>query len=185
MNLRRACAGWLALFGLTGCRPDPALPPPVDGFELERYLGRWHEIARLPNRFERGLEAITAVYSLREDGSVAVLNRGWSLKKDRWKEARGRARFLGDPAVAALEVSFFGPFFAGYRVVALDGDYRWALVGSDRMDLLWLLAREPVLPGALEDSLVALAAGLGYDTDALVRVDPSRLPAEPTEEARP
>lgn len=184
MSRRLGIAGLLALFGLAGCRHWEG-PPPVDGFSLESYLGRWHEIARLPNRFERGLEAITADYARAADGSVTVTNRGWSTKKGRWKQAKGKARFVGDTTVADLEVSFFGPFYGGYRVVALDADHRWALVGSDTPRYFWLLARDPVLEPALQDSLLAQAARLGVDRSALVFVDQARNLAHPSKENAP
>ena len=93
---------------------------PVTGFEVERYMGRWYEVARLDHSFERGMEQVTATYELRPDGTVAVLNRGYRADKGEWGEASGKARFLGEPDVAALKVSFFGPFYGGYNVVDLD-----------------------------------------------------------------
>ena len=98
----------------------PAGIEPVTGFEVERYMGRWYEVARLDHSFERGMEQVTATYSLRPDGTVEVLNRGYRADKGKWSEASGTASFLGATDVAALKVSFFGPFYGGYNVVDLD-----------------------------------------------------------------
>jgi apolipoprotein D and lipocalin family protein len=95
---------------LAACTRLPEGITPVQGFELKRYLGEWHEIARLDHRFERGLTLVTATYSLRSDGSVRVLNRGWNAATAQWKEAEGRAVFIGSSSEGRLKVSFFGPF---------------------------------------------------------------------------
>lgn len=153
---------------LTGCTGIPEGVRPVTGFRLDRYLGTWHEIARLDHSFERGLTDVSATYSLRPGGGVAVLNRGYDAAKDQWKEALGRAYFLDGPGVGSLKVSFFGPFYGGYHVFALDPDYRWALVAGYDHDYLWILAREPQLPPSTLEDLLAKARKAGFATDALI-----------------
>jgi apolipoprotein D and lipocalin family protein len=143
---------------------------PVTGFEVERYMGRWYEVARLDHRFERGMEQVTATYSLRPDGTVAVLNRGYQTDKGKWSEASGTAKFLGATDVAALKVSFFGPFYGGYNVVDLDPGYQHALIAGPDRSYLWILSRMPSPPPAEVERLVAKAAALGYDTSALIFV---------------
>lgn len=133
-------------------------------------MGTWFEVARLPNRFERGLERITATYALAQDGSVRVVNRGYDTRSGEWREAVGRARFRGDPGVASLEVSFFGPFSGGYHVVELDPGYGHALVAGPTRGYLWILARQPVLPEEVLRRLTDRAAALGFDVSALVYV---------------
>ena len=169
--------GWLGagLF-LSACT---TMPPegitPVTGFELDRYLGTWHEIARLDHRFERGLVAVTAEYALRDDGGVSVTNRGFDTEDGEWTVAEGRAYFAGEESTGSLKVSFFGPFFAGYHVLSLDEDapdYRYALVSGPNRNYLWLLSREPILNPADRDRLVALAAELGFPVEELIEVDP-------------
>ena len=167
----RAVFGLLLFFSalaLAACTRVPEGVQPVTGFDAVRYMGTWYEVARLPNRFERGLERITATYSLRDDGSVKVVNRGFDVEKNAWREAVGRARFTGERDVAALKVSFFGPFYGGYNVVDLDPQYRLALVVGPTRDYLWILAREPAPPVAEIERLKRKAAELGYDTTALV-----------------
>lgn len=156
--------------GLCGCSTGaPDGVEPVTGFELDRYLGKWHEIARLDHRFERGLSRVTAEYSLRPDGGVRVLNRGYDAAKDKWKEAEGRAYFNGDPSVGSLRVSFFRPFYGGYNVVELDREgYSWALVCGPDRSYLWILARTPELDAATVDRLKARAAELGFEADKLL-----------------
>merc|ERR1711916_46831 len=105
---------------LAGCLGYPKTVEPVQGFELQRYLGQWYEIARLDHSFERGLQGVTAQYSLREDGGVRVINRGYSEKKQQWQQAEGRAYFVRDEQQGYLKVSFFGPFYGSYVVYELD-----------------------------------------------------------------
>lgn len=160
--------------GLSGCTGLPEGVRPVAGFELERYLGTWYEIARLDHRFERGLSEVTATYSPRPDGGIDVLNRGYESAEGEWREARGRAYFLGEPQVASLKVSFFGPFYGGYHVLALDPDYGWALVSGPSRDYLWILARRPELPAEVTGALVDQARALGYPVEGLIFVDHTR-----------
>ena len=153
---------------LAGCTGIPEGVRPVTGFQLDRYLGTWYEIARLDHSFERGLTDVSATYSRRADGGVDVRNRGYDAAKGEWKEALGRAYFLGSPEVGSLKVSFFGPFYGGYHVFALDPDYRWALVAGYAHDYLWILARERHLPADTLENLLARARQAGFVTDALI-----------------
>ena len=159
------------LLVLSGCTAIPENVQPVKGFQLQRYLGQWYEIARLDHSFERGLSHVTATYSLREDGGVRVINRGYSEKK-KWKEAEGKAYFVQDADVGYLKVSFFGPFYGSYIIVELDSEnYQYALVSGPDKSYLWILARAPTLKQEIIDRLVAKAAALGYDTEKLIFVD--------------
>jgi apolipoprotein D and lipocalin family protein len=164
----------LALALLAGCAQIPEGVEAVHGFDAGRYLGRWYEIARLDHSFERGLDNISATYTPRDDGGIDVLNRGYDRADGEWREASGRARFVGPRDVAMLEVSFFGPFYGGYNVVALDPDYQLSLVAGPTRKYLWILARRPDPPREAVDRLVARAGELGFDTSALiwVRHDP-------------
>lgn len=154
---------------ITGCTSIPANVKPVENFELQRYLGHWYEIARLDHSFERGLTKVTADYSMRSDGGVRVLNRGFSAKKDAWKEAEGKAYFVAGSDRGFLKVSFFGPFYGSYIVFELDHQsYQYALVCGPDKSYLWLLAREPKIDADLEKSLIGKAKTLGFDTDRLI-----------------
>ncbi|MGL4251707.1 MAG: lipocalin family protein [Aeromonas sp.] len=154
---------------LTACTGIADGTRPVSGFQLDRYLGTWYEIARLDHRFERGLEQVNATYSLREDGGVKVLNRG-KQSDGSWREAEGKAYFVGKPDEGRLKVSFFGPFYGGYNVIDLDPDYQFSLVTSYNHDYLWILARSPNPPKEQIDRLVAKARALGFATDQLIWV---------------
>jgi len=158
-------AAWLA-----GCTGAPSGVEPVRGFEVQRYLGTWYEIARFDHPFERGLERITATYELRDDGGIRVVNRGWDVAKGEWREAVGKAYFTGPADVGQLKVSFFGPFYGGYNVIALDPDYGWVMICGPSTDYLWILSREPGLAPEVLDRLQAAAAGLGFDTGKLLFV---------------
>lgn len=163
--------GWLIMLVLlAGCGGVPEGLQPVSGFQVERYLGRWYEIARLDHGFERGLTQVTADYRLLQDGRVEVINRGYDPSKAAWREAKGVARFQGARDVGSLEVSFFGPFYGGYNVLVLDADYRYALVAGPDRDYLWILAREPQLDRATRDRLVAQARAWGFAVDSLIYV---------------
>lgn len=157
---------------LGGCVGMPDTVRPVENFQLERYLGTWYEIARLDHSFERGLSRVSAEYSLRGDGDVRVLNRGFDAARGRWKEAEGRARFVRDPGTGHLKVSFFGPFYGSYVIFELDHEnYRYAVVSGPDTSYLWILARTPALDPELKAELAARAAARGFDTGALIFVD--------------
>jgi apolipoprotein D and lipocalin family protein len=156
---------------LAGCLGMPKAVVPVQGFELDRYLGKWYEIARLDHSFERGMEQVTAEYSLRDDGGVVVRNRGFSPAKNKWSEALGKAFFVRDPDEAYLKVSFFGPFYGSYVVFELDqDDYQYAFVSGPDTSYLWLLSRTPTVDAGLLSRFVEKARALGFDTEKLVYV---------------
>ncbi len=148
---------------------------PVTSFDINRYLGQWYEIARLDHSFERGMSDVNATYQLQDDGSVKVINRGYDTRKQAWKEAIGRALFIGDSQTASLKVSFFGPFYGGYHVIALDEqNYRWSLVAGPDRDYLWILARDKTLPAEVREQLLSQAKALGFATNKLIWVEQKR-----------
>ena len=161
----------LAMF-ITGCTGIPEGVKPVDNFMLEKYLGKWYEIARLDHSFEQGLTRVTANYSLREDGGLTVINRGYSTKENKWKEAEGKAYFVKGSDQGYLKVSFFGPFYGAYIVFELDHEnYQYSLVSGPDKSYLWLLARGPEIREEIKDILIAKAKALGFDTTKLVYVN--------------
>lgn len=175
-SARLVCLAFPAFALQSGCSGAPDGVDPVTGFELNRYLGTWYEIARLDHRFERGLTHITAEYSMRDDGGVQVINRGFSVDVAEWDKAIGKAYFTGDTDVGQLKVSFFGPFYGGYNVIELDKvDYQYSLVAGPDHDYLWILSRTPSLDPATVRKLVRKAADLGFATDELIFVDQTPL----------
>ncbi|MFS1564405.1 MAG: lipocalin family protein [Candidatus Arsenophonus phytopathogenicus] len=142
----------------------------VKNFSIDRYLGTWYEVARLDNRFERGLDHITATYALNPDGSLKVINQGFSATQQQWRRSIGKAQFLDSPHRAALKVSFFWPFYGGYHVIALDPEYRYALVAGPSRNYLWLLSRTPKLDNEETESLLKIARELDYPADNLIWV---------------
>lgn len=173
LSARKRISVWLLLcLGLTGCLGVPEGAAPVNGFELDRYLGSWYEIARLDHSFERGLSKVTAEYSLREDGGVRVVNRGYETAEGKWSEAEGKAYFVGEPSVGQLKVSFFGPFYGAYNVIELDKEsYQWSLVVGPDTDYLWILSRTPTMDKALVEQLLSRAEALGFNTQDIIFVD--------------
>lgn len=155
---------------LAGCTGIPDGVTPVRGFKVDRYLGTWYEIARLDHSFERGLVDVSATYQTRPDGGIDVLNRGYDPAKKTWRDAKGIAYFLGSPDIASLKVSFFGPFYGGYHVIALDPDYRWAMISGPSHKYFWILARTPVLPDDVLNNLLQIAHTAGFDLNGLIRV---------------
>jgi apolipoprotein D and lipocalin family protein len=166
----------LVLALLVGC--GSTAPPPgitaVAPFDAERYQGRWYELARLDHRFERGLTDVSAQYSLKPDGGVRVINRGYDVEDQRWREAEGRAVFTGPSTTGSLKVSFFGPFYGGYHVAALDPEYRWAIVVGPDRDYCWILARDKRVNADTREMLATRVRDLGIDDDALIWVTHER-----------
>jgi apolipoprotein D and lipocalin family protein len=163
-----------AFFGLlfTGCVGIPDDVKPVDDFMVEKYLGKWYEIARLDHSFERGLSRVTAEYSLRDDGGVKVLNRGFVAEEGKWKEAEGKAFFVNEPTQGYLKVSFFGPFYGSYIIMELDEkDYQYSLVCGPKKSYLWILSRTPKLQEEVKIALIAKAKAAGFETDKLIVVE--------------
>lgn len=147
----------------------------VDNVDAQQYLGTWYEIARLDHSFERDLEQVTANYSLRDDGGIKVINRGYNVKNKEWKEAEGKAYFV-EPAHkdgtynGKLKVSFFGPFYGPYHIIALDKTmYNYALVTSGK-EYLWILSRTPQLTYPIKQELMSQAKAHGYATENLIFV---------------
>lgn len=157
------------LFG--SCSTIPPGVKAVTSFEKERYLGMWYEIARFDIRFERNLNNVTATYSLNDDGTIRVYNRGYNYLKNSWQDITGRAKFVGDPTVAMLKVSFFGPFYAGYNVIALDAEYKYALVSGSSLNYLWILSREKTIPEKIKTEYFKIAQNAGFKTDNLIWVE--------------
>ncbi|WP_240701897.1 lipocalin family protein [Pseudoalteromonas rubra] len=156
---------------LSSCLGMPQGVQPVGNFELNRYLGKWYEIARLDHSFERGLSKVTAQYSMRDDGGVKVINRGFNAEENQWREAEGKAFFVNQDDEAYLKVSFFGPFYGAYVVFELDHDnYQYAFVSGPDTDYLWLLSRTPQVDQAIIDKFVRMADERGFDTDSLIFV---------------
>jgi apolipoprotein D and lipocalin family protein len=181
LNIRATLLAVTITLTLAACStapPDGVLP--VQGFDIQRYLGKWHEIARLDHSFERGLSDVSATYTRQDDGSIKVVNRGFDIRRGTWKEAVGHALFIGNQQTASLKVSFFGPFYGGYHLIALDHEhYRWSLVAGPSRDYLWILAREKTLPEVIREQLVGEAKRLGFATEQLIWVEHTRGDAAP------
>jgi apolipoprotein D and lipocalin family protein len=155
----------------------PKLVQPVNDFELNKYLGKWYEIARLDHSFERGLSQVSAEYSLKDDGGVMVINRGFSAAKNEWKEAEGKAYFVNGDSEGYLKVSFFGPFYGSYVVFELDHEnYQYAFISGPDTDYLWLLAKTPTVPPEVLQKFVEMSKARGFDTDSLIYVQQESAP---------
>ena len=162
----------LGIFTLLSCSTISKRVTAVKSFNKARYLGKWYEIARMNFRFERNLNNTTANYSLNADGkSIKVLNRGFDYTTHKWKEATGKAKFVGDETTAMLNVSFFGPFYSGYNVIAIDSEYRYALVAGKNLKYLWILARETTIPDTIKQEYLSLAEKYGFKTSELIWVE--------------
>ncbi|MCS6231166.1 lipocalin family protein [Shewanella baltica] len=161
----------ISIFLLSGCLGMPKLVQPVNDFELNKYLGKWYEIARLDHSFERGLSQVSAEYSLKDDGGVMVINRGFSAARNEWKEAEGKAYFVNGDSEGYLKVSFFGPFYGSYVVFELDHEnYQYAFISGPDTDYLWLLAKTPTVPPEVLQKFVEMSKARGFDTDSLIYV---------------
>lgn len=165
-------AGLLSCLILTGCVGMPEKVTAVDSFELDRYLGKWYEIARLDHSFERGMTHVSAEYSMRDDGGVKVLNQGYLVEDDEWRSAEGKAYFVDSQDLGYLKVSFFGPFYGSYIVFELEQEnYDYAFVSGPNHSYLWFLSRSPKVSEALKQKFISQANQLGFDTEQLIWVD--------------
>lgn len=159
---------------LTGCAAQlPKGIDPVQNFVVDRYMGTWYEVARLDHRFERGLSNVSATYTVRDDGDIDVLNRGFNEQKQAWSEAKGKAKFVRSVDEGFLKVSFFGPFFGSYVVFDLDDAYTQAYVSGNDRSYLWFLARQPTITDAQKEAFVKRAEALGFPVAELIFVDQS------------
>jgi len=161
-------------FFFSGCSGIPEGIEPVANFEVNRYLGKWYEIARLDHSFERGLSNITAEYSVREDDDLRVLNRGYNIKKKKWQDAEGKAKFTGSSDIGSLKVSFFGPFYGGYNIIELDKqNYQYVMIAGNDRSYFWILSRTPELSPKILKMLIAKAKSLNFPVEKLIYVDHS------------
>ena len=171
--------GFLALlFGLFSCKTIPEGAMAVTNFEKEKYLGKWYEIARIDFRFEKNLNNTTAEYSIKSNGDIKVDNKGYDTLQKKWKQSIGKAKFVGSDDVAKLKVSFFGPFYGGYNVVAIEDDYQYALITGGDLNYLWIIARESTIPEEIKQDYLKIAQDIGYDTDRLIWVEHDRVNEE-------
>tara|TARA_R110002072_G_scaffold37323_7_gene109314 strand:+ start:199 stop:693 length:495 start_codon:yes stop_codon:yes gene_type:complete len=156
--------------GLFSCATIPNGAIAVKPFDKEKYLGKWYEIARKDLKFERNLSNTTAEYSLNDNGTIKVVNRGYNTVKGKWVQAIGKAKFVGKENIAKLKVSFFGPFYSGYNVIAIDNEYRYALIAGESLKYLWILSREENIPEEIKDNYLKIAEEIGYNTSDLIWV---------------
>ncbi len=165
----------LLLF-ITGCTGIPDNIQPVKSFDADKYLGKWYEIARLDHSFERGLTNVTAEYSLLEDGGIKVLNKGFSIDENEWKDAQGKAYFVRGADEGYLKVSFFGPFYGSYIIFELDKEnYQYAFVCGPDTSYLWFLSRTPQVSQQLLEHFIQEAHKLGFPADELIFVEHNNI----------
>lgn len=160
---------------ITACATtlDPDVVP-VSNFKADKYLGQWYEIARIENRFEKGLSQVTANYSYREDGAIKVVNRGYNDKKEKWEEATGKAYFVGDESTGHLKVSFFGPIYGPYVVFDLDENYQNSFVTNHNKKYLWFLSRNANVSTEMKEKFINKINMMGFETQNLVWVDQTK-----------
>jgi apolipoprotein D and lipocalin family protein len=156
------------MLGFYSCATIPENATAVQPFEKEKYLGKWYEIARFDFKFERNLNNTTAEYSLNENGSIKVDNQGYNTVKSEWEQAIGKAKFVKGDSIAMLKVSFFGPFYSGYNVIAIDAEYKYALIAGKNLNYLWILSRETIIPDGIKTEYLKIAENVGYDTSKLL-----------------
>jgi len=158
-----------------GCSSIPTGVQAVRNFDVNRYQGTWYEIVRLDHIFERGLSNVSATYTLRDDGGIDVLNKGFDDDTGQWKQIKGKAYFVKDKTVGRLKVTFFWPFYGGYNIISLDPEnYSYAMVCGPNRSYLWILAREKILSRPVIEQLTITAQNLGFKTDKLIFVEHDR-----------
>ena len=170
-KLLQAVAIVASLGFLSSCSSIPKGVTAYKPFEKERYLGKWYEIARIDFKYEKDLNNTTAEYSINSDGTIKVNNQGYNTKTNEWQQAIGKAKFIGSDTIAMLKVSFFGPFYSGYNVLAIDDEYKYALIAGESTKYLWILSREVNIPEEIKNKYLKIAKEIGYNTDDLVWVE--------------
>jgi apolipoprotein D and lipocalin family protein len=156
------------VFSLGSCVAIPKGAKAVRPFQKDKFLGTWYEIARFDFKFERGLSRVTATYSEKNANTIRVDNKGYDYIKNKWKESIGKAKFVEETTLGRLKVSFFGPFYAGYNVIAIDDNYNYALIAGNNLNYLWILSREKSIPESVKNQYLVKAEALGYDTKKLI-----------------
>ena len=165
----------ICILFITGCTGVAQGIKPVSELDMAQYQGKWYEIARLDHRFERGMSSVTANYTLKPDGYVEVINKGYVDEEQTWKQAIGKAKFVGDKKNGHLKVSFFGPFYGSYVVFELDKkNYQYAYVTSYNKDYLWLLSRTPTVSKERLTHFINTTKSYGFDTEALIYMKHNR-----------
>jgi apolipoprotein D and lipocalin family protein len=159
-----------SLLIMNSCSSIPKGAMVIQDFDKDKYLGNWYEIARLDFIFEKNLNNTTAEYSLNEDGTIKVINRGYNYIKNKDVASTGKVKFAGDAKEGKLKVSFFGPFYSGYNIIGLDSDYKYALVAGKSLKYLWLLSRDKTMPQEIKEAYLKTAKDLGYKTSELIWV---------------
>jgi apolipoprotein D and lipocalin family protein len=142
----------------------------VTNFDKAKYLGKWYEIARLDYKWEKNMDNVTAEYSLNNNGTIKVDNKGYDVKKEKWEESVGKAKFVKSDKIGMLKVSFFGPFYAGYNLIAVDENYKYALVAGESLKYLWILSRETSIPESVKADFLIKAREIGYEVSDLIWV---------------
>ncbi len=161
----------IIMLKLFGCNSSIEGLKPVSPFNKDKYLGIWFEIARFDSRFEKNLNNVTATYSLNDNGTIKVVNRGYNYIKKEWEEVTGKAKFVDSDTIAMLKVSFFGPFYGAYNVIELDKEYKYALVCGNNFKYLWILSKEKEIPEEIKNKYLNSAQKLGFNINDLVWVE--------------
>ena len=139
----------------------------VPHVELERYLGKWYEIAHLPDKFQEVCDETTATYTLSKDGSISVLNQ--SIKNGKMRQAKGKAKVVDKNSNAKLKVTFFWPFYGDYWILKLGDNYDYSIVGTPNRKYLWILSRPPQMDDKLYSQLIEYAKSKGFDVNKLIK----------------
>ncbi len=174
LNIYLIIIGLVAVgFCFTSCRAQKSTTDKtvVKKLDIQKYLGKWYEIARYDHSFERGLVGVSVNYSMREDGKIKVVNCGYkgSLTGE-YSEAIGKAKIPNSDVPGKLKVSFFWIFYGDYFVLDLDKNYQWAIVGSSSDKYLWILSRTPQMDKQIYDSLIEKLKSRNYDVSKLIKV---------------
>ena len=139
----------------------------VPHVELEKYLGKWYEIAHLPAKFQEGCDETTATYTLLKDGTISVLNQ--SIKDGKMKQAKGKAKVVDKDSNAKLKVTFFWPFYGDYWIIKLGNNYDYSVVGTPNRKYLWILSRTPQMDDKLYSQLIEYAKSKGFEVNKLIK----------------
>lgn len=161
-------AGAGLIYCFTADKGSPYQDLAVKDLDVDQYVGKWYEIARFDFKHEKDLKNVTAEYSKRDDGKIQVLNKGYNFVKNEWEDAKGKAKFVKEPTIGALKVSFFGPFYAEYNVVMKEDDYSSVLIFGESTKYMWILSRTKTISEDIKTKYVNYAQENGFPTENLV-----------------
>lgn len=143
----------------------------VTPFDIKRFEGTWYEIARLDHGFEKNMTHVSYTYTLTEGDDFKVENKAFDTKQGQWHSSAGKGGLVESPNIGRLKISYFGPFYGSFNIIAMDPNYGWAMVTGPNARYFWILSRNKTLDNKIMQDLVRKAVSMGFKLEKLIQVD--------------